>query len=215
MRADEITRLSGIEDRNNHYRRFAEPLALTAAGAALREADRRQVGCLVTSSCTGYALPGWGSAIVEPLGLPCDSARLPITESGCAGGVVALARAADYLRSRPGKLGLAAAVELCSLSFHAGGREGNLIAGLIFGDAAGAALLATGEPSPGALEIVDSSSMLFPDTQEALGFDLTDRGFYPVLTRRLVEVLPAATLAAATRLLGRNGLGARDVDAWL
>jgi alkylresorcinol/alkylpyrone synthase len=108
---------------------------------------------------------------------------------------------------------VAVSVELCSLSFHAGGGEGNITSSLIFGDGAGAVVL---EPGPGTgLEVLDSMSMLIPGTQDALGFDLTDSGFYPVLTRELVTLLPSPTTAAAARLLARNGLCAADVNAWL
>jgi alkylresorcinol/alkylpyrone synthase len=211
--ADEVQRLGSIEQRNAVYRREAPGLAFRAATAALGEAPRDAIGALVTSSCTGYSVPGWGVELVEELGLPCDTARLPITESGCAGGVVALARAVDYLRVRPGAAALAVAAELCSLSFHSGGDEGNLTASLIFGDGAGAALLEGGAGA--GLEVIDSASALIPGTRDALGFDLTDRGFYPVLTRELVTMLPPAMKAAAARLFCKHGLETRDIGAWL
>ncbi len=209
----ELACLGTIEERNNLYLDAAGPLARSAVGRALDGADPATVGCLVTTSCTGYSVPGWGSELVESLPLRCDVARLPITEAGCAGGVVALARAADYVRSHPGQAAAVAAVELCSLAFHVGGGEGNLTSSLIFGDGAGAVLL---QPGAGdGLEILDSMSVLVPGTRDALGFDLTDRGFYPVLTRELTTLLPAPTAAAAARLLSRNGFAPGDVTAWL
>jgi alkylresorcinol/alkylpyrone synthase len=211
--ADEVQRLGTIGERNAVYRREAPGLARRAAEAAFGEAARDRIGALVTSSCTGYSVPGWGVQLVEDLRLPCDTTRLPITESGCAGGVVALARAVDYLRTRPGSSALTVAAELCSLSFHSGGDEGNLTASLIFGDGAGAALLRTGD-GPG-LEVLDSASALIPGSRDALGFDLTDHGFYPVLTRQLVTMLPPATQAAAARMLCKHGFETGDIGAWL
>ncbi len=210
---DELAKLGGIEERNRIYQNTAPGLALEAAARALGESSREQVGCLVTSSCTGYSVPGWNVQLVEQLGLRCDTARLPITESGCAGGVVALAHAAHYLRAHPGASALAVAAELCSLSFHAGGGEGNITSTLIFGDGAGACLLQAGE-GPGA-RVLDSMTMLIPGTRDALGFDLTGHGFYPVLKRELVTLLPPAVEAAAAQLLTRNRLSPADVRAWL
>lgn len=211
--AGELAALSGIEERNAVYRRVAPAIALGAAKAALGEAPRDLIGALVTSSCTGYAVPGWGVDLVQQLGMGCETARLPITESGCAGGVVALARAVDYLRVRPDTAALVVAAEVCSLSFHAGGDEGNVTSTLIFGDGAGCALLQSG---PGfGLEILDSMSVLLPGTQDRLGFDLTNRGFYPVLSRELAQLLPPATGEAVQKLLGRNGVEQREVGAWL
>ena len=48
----------------------------------------------------------------------------------------------------------------------------------------GQALIQPGEGR--GLEIIDALSVLLPGTQDALGFDLTDHGFYPVLTRELL-----------------------------
>jgi alkylresorcinol/alkylpyrone synthase len=209
----QLATLGSIEERNAVYHGAAGKLAAEAVKAALGGGRYGEIGALVTTSCTGYSVPAWGVQLVEDLGLRCDTARLPITEAGCAGGVVAIARAADYVRAHCGQSAIAAAVELCSLSFHAGGGEGNLTSSLIFGDGAGAVVL---EPGEGAgLEVLDSMSTLIPGTQSALGFDLTDMGFYPVLTRELVTLLPVPTVGAATRLLARNGLCVSDVGAWL
>jgi alkylresorcinol/alkylpyrone synthase len=211
--AEALAELGSIEARNSLYRGAARGLAGAAAAGAAPAGTRDAIGCLVTSSCTGYSVPGWGVDLIGDLGLGCDTARLPITESGCAGGAVALARAADYLRSRPNTSALVVAAELCSLSFHARSDEGNLTSSLIFGDGAGAALLEAGEGQ--GLEVVDTLSMLIPESKDALGFDLTDHGFYPVLKRELVELLPGATLRAARKLLERNGLDFSDVSGWL
>ena len=209
----EIGALGDIEARNREYQQIAGPLALEAFEAVARPDARDRVGSIVTSSCTGYGIPGWGSQLVGWLGLRCDTTRLPITEAGCAGGVVALARAADFIAGHPGRSALAGAAEICSLSFHPGGDDGNLISTLIFGDGAGAALIEDG-PGPG-LEILDSASMLIPGTRDALGFDLTGRGFYPVLSRRLATLLAPATRAAVVTLLRRNGLDCHRIGAWL
>jgi alkylresorcinol/alkylpyrone synthase len=208
-----LAELGTIEARNALYRRLAPGLAREAAARAAPPGSRASIGCLVTSSCTGYMLPGWGVELVDALGLAPETARVPLTEAGCAGGVVALARCADYLRSHQGPAALAVAVELCSLSFHPAGHDDNLTASLIFGDGAGAARLAPG-PGPG-IEVVDELSFLVPGSRDALGFDLTDRGFNPVLSRELATLLPPAVDAAARQLLGRHAVAVEDVPAWL
>ncbi|MCC6381274.1 MAG: type III polyketide synthase [Dehalococcoidia bacterium] len=208
----DLLRLDSIGERNAAYRRLAPPLAREAAAPVL-PADVSRIGVVASSSCTGYALPGWGASLVGELGLRADTARLPITEAGCAGGAVALARATDFLRARPGAAALAVACELCSLAFHPGGGEGNLTASLLFADGAGAALLENG---PGAgLFVVDSASVLIPASEHLLGFDLTDRGFYPVLDRQLARVLAPAAAGAVRCLLRRHELSADSVTAWL
>ena len=66
--------------------------ALQAAG--LSPAD---IELVVSVSCTGFMIPAVDAYVADALGLGPRLVRLPITESGCAGGVVGLARAADYL----------------------------------------------------------------------------------------------------------------------
>ena len=71
---EELAKLGGIEERNRIYQETVPGLAREAARSALGETPREQVGCLVTSSCTGYSVPGWGVRLVEDVGLRCDTA---------------------------------------------------------------------------------------------------------------------------------------------
>jgi alkylresorcinol/alkylpyrone synthase len=209
----EISNLGSIGERNAIYEKAAPELAMQAvAGLDLGCVD--ELGVLVCSSCTGYMVPGWDVELVQRLGLRTGTARLPITQAGCAGGVVAVARAADFLRVRRGR-GLVVAAEVCSLAFHADPEEGNLTSALIFGDGSGALLLDATDANTDGLEIVDSASLLVPCSREVLGFALTDGGFYPQLGRELAGFLPGPVRAAAIDLLGANGLGRDDVGFWL
>src|SRR5262249_22771857 len=157
MAPAELAVLGSAAARNNLYRKIAPGLARQAVGRALNGQAADRIGCLVTSSCTGYSVPGWAVDLIETFGFAPTTVRIPITESACAGGAVAIARTADYLRTRPGEAGLAVATELCSLTFHPVFDEGTLLSVFLFGDAAGAAVFDTG-PGPG-LEIVDSLTM--------------------------------------------------------
>lgn len=210
--AEELVSPGSIEVRNAIYREHAPALAAEAARSALCSAPGRAPASLVTSSCTGYALPGWSASLVGSLGLCADTSRVPLTEAGCAGGAVALTQAAHIVRSQGGAA-LSVAAELCTLSFHPDTDDDTLTANLIFGDGAGAALVEPGD-GPG-LEIIDSASFLVPRSEHALGFDLTDRGFRAVINRSLADIVAPHTKHAIERLLHRNGLDPCGVDAWL
>ncbi|HEX5369889.1 MAG TPA: 3-oxoacyl-[acyl-carrier-protein] synthase III C-terminal domain-containing protein [Dehalococcoidia bacterium] len=210
--AAQVAALGSIAERNAIYEAEAPKLAQAAAAALQGSFD--DVSYLVTTSCTGYMVPGLDVELAKRLGLDPRVARLPITEAGCAGGVVALARAADHLRLRSSSA-LVVATELCSLAFHADAEDGNLTSALLFGDGAGAVLLQNGEPDNGSLEIVDSCSYLIPCSEEVLGFRLTDSGFFPLLSRSLVERLPGPTLEALSSLLTANGLQRDEIGFWL
>ena len=207
----EVAALGSIESRNRVYSELAPALAVEASANALRcHVTPASIGAVVASSCTGYMVPGWDVTLVQELSLCPELRRLPVTQAGCAGGVLALAQATDFVRLHPDRASLAVAVELCSLAFHArAGDPGNLTSALIFGDGAGAALIE--DSGEAGLELVDAASTLVPCSREALGFDLTDRGFYPLLTRELAGLLPQPTLGAARGLLRRHGLSLDDL----
>jgi len=213
---DRIGELGSIEERNGVYQRVAPELAVEASREALAHAPSKQVGFLATSSCTGYMIPGIDVEVAQRLCLAPTVVHLPITEAGCSGGVVALARTADFLRVHEGSSGLAASVELCSLAFHPRTEAGNLTSALLFGDGAGAALLETGDEPRDCLEVVDSLSFLVPDSQDAIGFALTDQGFYPVLSSDIADLLPGPMEEAVTELVCRNALRVPDhIAFWL
>lgn len=210
--ADQVGTLGSIAQRNAIYEQEAPRLALQAAcglSGCVSEAS-----LLVTTSCTGYLVPGLDVRLAQELGLSPSAARLPVTEAGCAGGVVAVARATDYLRTRKGSA-LVVAAELCSLAFHADDEEGNLISALLFADGAGALLLDSHDSTHDGLEVVDSTSMLVPGSRDLLGFKLTDAGFYPLLARNLAEQLPEPVEAAVSSLLRCHELAQDDIGFWL
>ena len=97
---------------------------------------------LITVSCTGYMIPSLDAYLVGDLGFRADIRRLPITELGCIGGVMALSRAREFVRAFPGTNALVVAVELSSLTFQPRDRSpANLISCALFGDGAAAALV--------------------------------------------------------------------------
>src|SRR6185295_2842029 len=97
-----------------------------------------------------------------------------------------LARASDYLRAYPGEVAVLLAVELCSLTLQRDDPSvRNLIAAGLFGDGAAAAVLGGGANARGGAHagprVVATRSILFPDTEAMMGWDVTDRGFRVVL----------------------------------
>src|ERR1051326_7355355 len=73
----EVSALGSIEARNRAYERLAPALAAAAARLVLTEADANashfledqgKVDFLVTTSCTGYMVPGLDVVLAEDLG---------------------------------------------------------------------------------------------------------------------------------------------------
>jgi alkylresorcinol/alkylpyrone synthase len=189
--------------------------ALAAAGA-----DAREVDLVVSISCTGFMIPALEAFVADALGMGPRLARLPITESGCAGGVVGLARAADYLTAHPDRLALVVAVELSSLTFQRWDRSPtNVVSAAIFGDGGAAAVLA-GRDHPraregGLVRIVDSEGFFFPGTTHLMGFSLRNQGLQIVLDPSLAPFLDREVRRAVEGFLGPRSLCREDISRWI
>lgn len=206
-----------FEASNDVYKEHAADLATRAAEECLREAglEARDVDLVVSTSCTGFMIPSVDATIADRLDMRTDLRRLPITEHGCAAGVVALTNAADYLVAHPDHRVLVVAVELPSVTFQPGDLSyANVISSTIFGDGAAAALL-SGERQAGLPEIVARRSERFPGTTDLMGFDLHDSGLHIVLSRKIPSVLEARVPALLEAFLGENGLTPPEVDHFL
>lgn len=205
------------------YKQHAVPLGREVAAACLAEAavEPSAVDLIITVSCTGIMIPSLDAHLANDLGLRPDVRRLPITELGCVGGAAALARAHDYLVGHPTHHVLVVAVELPTLSFQ---QEDvsvpQLVSTALFGDGAGAALLAGSavsvpRPEPAGASIVAARSHLFPDSLQALGFDLRDDGFHVLLAKDLPERLRADLARVVDLLLADGGLRRSDLTSFV
>src|SRR5688572_9074707 len=86
--------------RNASWHEHALELSGRAVQAVLERAriPASAVDCLIDVSCTGIAIPALDVELVPRLGMRHDVRRVPITESGCAGGGLALGLANTLAR---------------------------------------------------------------------------------------------------------------------
>jgi alkylresorcinol/alkylpyrone synthase len=145
--------------------------------------------------------------------------RLPITESGCAGGVVGLVRAADYLAAHRDRAALVLALEFSSLTFQRWDRSAtNVVSTAIFGDG-GAAVVMVGPRHPrandGLARLAESESLFFPGTTHLMGFRLRNQGLQIVLDRELAPFVRKHVVDAVEGFLRPRGLRREDVTRWI
>lgn len=211
-----VERLLAARDftaRQTEYRAVAETLTLEAARTALARAaiTPADVDVVIDCSCTGVMLPALDVALSNALGLRPDVRRLPITESGCAAGALATGFAADF--AARGATVLVVAVELCTLSLVREDRtRTNLVAGVLFGDGAAAAVVAPRGTGPA---ILAAGSHLFPGTRDVMGFDVGTHGLRLILQRELPFILERGLKPAIDAFLARHGMTAADVGLHL
>ncbi len=175
------------------YRTYAPGLAVQAARRALDTSgiDPAEIDTVITTSCTGYLIPALDVDLIEGLGLREDVRRIPITLLGCSAGLAALGIAHQQLQAEAAGPVLVVAVELPSINLQPEDHSiDNVVATIVFGDGAGAAVVAGGE-APGRLVLRRVGTRVLPRSRQYLGFDLRDNGFHTVLDPGLARVLGA------------------------
>jgi len=205
----------GWTERNQLYLDHAANLLERAARDCLDRAGLRpaDLDAIVTVSTTGIATPSLDAVLSGRLGLRNDVRRLPIFGLGCAGGVLGLARAADWARAMPGANILYLVVELCALSFRkADTGKSNIVATALFGDGAAAAVLSTeGEGAAfGA-----SGEHLFPESLDVMGWDVQEDGLKAIFSRDIPALVRREMRDVSGTFLARNGLSFGDIDRFV
>jgi alkylresorcinol/alkylpyrone synthase len=189
---------------NDVWIETAERLGEQAIDCVLQKAgvDRNQIGALFFVSVTGVSSPSVDARLVDRMRLSPRIKRNPIFGLGCVAGAAGLSRAADYVRAYPDQIAVLLSVELCSLTWQRDDfTVANLIATGLFGDGAAAVLVAGEQVKLKGPKILGSACSFYPDTQDVMGWKISEKGFQVVLSPNVPLVV-------------RENLG-RDVDAFL
>ncbi len=189
--------LKNFGEFNQVWIEAAQELGEHAIRCAMSRAglELSQIGALFFVSVTGVASPSIDARLINRMKLPTNLRRTPIFGLGCVAGAAGVARAADYVRAYPDQVAVLLSVELCSLTLQ---REdlslANLVSSGLFGDGAAAVVIAGAdvtrrEGSYGGPEILATGSVFYPDTEEVMGWDISEKGFRIVLSREVPEVV--------------------------
>jgi alkylresorcinol/alkylpyrone synthase len=213
---EHLVRPRSLTETILEYQEHAVALSRKVARDCLDQAGLRpkDVDFLISVSCTGYMIPSIDAYLIGDLGFRANVKRLPITELGCVAGAMALSRARELVRGLPGSNALVITVELPTLTFQRRDEsQANLVSCALFGDGAAAALV-TSHDMPGA-QIVDTEGHLFPDTLDAMGFDLRDNGFHMVLSKDVPDLLRGEIGDIIVEFLARHSLSLDQLAAFL
>ncbi len=215
----EYADLDSFAKSNRAWLRVAPQLGAEAAERALARAglDAADIDHLFLVTGTGIATPSIDARIISAIGLRADVKRTPIFGLGCAGGASGLARAADYLRAFPQERALLIAVELCSLTLQHGDLSvANMIASGLFGDGAAAVVLAGGaRQGQSGPQIIADRPILYPGTEDAMGWQITDRGFKLVMSPAIPEIIQLHLGRDVDCFLRDHGLERSQVVHWI
>jgi len=205
-------------DANDAWIRVAQEVGEVAVRRALEKAGLGvdDVDALIFVTVTGVATPSIDARLMNRLKLPSRVKRMPIFGLGCVAGAAGVARAADYLRAYPDQVAVLLSVELCSLTLQ---RQDlsipNLIASGLFGDGAAAAVVVGAERQTDGPEIIDCRSIFYPDSEEVMGWDISETGFKIVLSADVPEVVKRYLRRDVDGFLAEHGLSRSDIRSWV
>lgn len=209
---------------NDVWIREAQTLGEQALTCALLRAGLtpKDLGAIYFVSVTGIASPSIDAMLVNRMGLNPNIKRNPIFGLGCVAGAAGIARAADYVRAYPDQVAALVSVELCSLTLQIDDLSvANLISAGLFGDGAGAVLVAGKDvvlpktASPMGPQILDTQSTLYPNTQRVMGWDISEKGFHIVLSREVPEVAKQNLGRDVDIFLSKHGLTRSDLKSFV
>lgn len=204
-------------ESNRAWLKVGEELGTRAIDAVLERAgyQRTDINALYTVSVTGIASPSLDARLANVMGLRSDLKRTPIFGLGCVGGAVGLVRAADHVRAFPGQIAVLLSVEVCSLTFQRDDRSiANLIASGLFADGAVAALLSNESVAAGP-EIVHTKSIFYPQTEQMMGWDISENGFRVILSPKLPDLIKSRFAQDVDSFLNEHGVSREDIGSWV
>ena len=205
-------------DANDAWIRVAQELGEQALCRALQHAglEPKNLGALFFTSVTGISSPSIDALLINRMGLPANIKRLPIFGLGCVAGAAGIARAADYVRAYPSEAAALVSVELCSLTIQ---REdltvANLISSGLFADGSAAVVVTGDDLQSTGPEIAATRSVFYPDTEEMMGWKVSERGFNIVLSPEVPVLIREHLGHDVDVFLADHGHRRSDIGSWV
>src|ERR1700733_12921314 len=149
-----------------------------------------ELSAIFVTSVTGIAAPSIDARLVNRMGLSQNIKRIPIFGLGCVAGAAGISRAADYVRGFPDQAAALVSIELCSLTLQRNDLSmAHLISALLFGDGAAATIVVGSERESKGPEILATKSILYPNTERVMGWDISEKGFHIVLSPEVPDTV--------------------------
>jgi alkylresorcinol/alkylpyrone synthase len=215
---EEYVKMRTWGEANRAWIRTAKELGEKAVSGALAEAgvNARNLNAIFFVSVTGISSPSIDALLINQMGLCRNIRRTPVFGLGCVAGAAAISRAADYVRAYPDQTAAVLSVELCSLTLQ---REdvsmANMISAGLFGDGAAAIVVAGAECGLAGPKILATRSVFYPDTEEMMGWDVSEKGFRIVLSRDIPDLVRANLARDLDDFLAERGLTRSDIGSWI
>lgn len=190
-----------------------EALCRALAGAGIEPSE---LSAIFVTSVTGIAAPSLDARLVNRMGLSPNIKRIPIFGLGCVAGAAGISRAADYVRGYPDQAAALLSIELCSLTLQRDDLSmAHLISALLFGDGAAATVVfGSNRPSKGP-EILATKSILYPNTERVMGWDISEKGFRIVLSPEVPDTVLKHLGQDVDQFLAEQNMCRKQITSWV
>jgi len=218
LKTEEYYGITTWGQANDVWIRVALELGEQSLCRALQYAgiDKNKLGALFFTSVTGISSPSIDALLINKMELPRNIRRVPIFGLGCVAGAAGISRCADYVRAYPGQAAALVSVELCSLTLQRDDMSvANLISSGLFADGSAAVIVAGDElKSPGP-EIVATRSVFYPQTEEMMGWKVSEKGFKITLSPQVPVLIRENLGHDVDEFLADNGFKKSDIKSWV
>jgi alkylresorcinol/alkylpyrone synthase len=214
---EEYSKIKTWGEANDHWIRTAQELGEKAISSALKDAELNptNLGAFFFTSVTGISSPSIDALLINRMGLCRNIRRVPIFGLGCVAGAAAISRAADYVRAYPSQVAVVLSVELCSLTLQRGDISmANLISSGLFGDGSAAVIVAGADCGLSGPAILATRSVFYPETEEMMGWNVSERGFRIVLSKEVPTLVRENLAHDVDSFLAERGLTRSDIGSW-
>lgn len=214
MNPEEVFTKTTFEERNDIYMREVTKLGEKVLVKALQKAqwEAGSIDYIITVSCTGIMIPSLDAYLINKLQLRQDIVRLPVTEMGCAAGISGIIYASQFLKANPEKRAAVIAVESPTATFLLDDYSmANIVSAAIFGDGAACVLLSSKTKDQGP-QVLDTQMYHFKDTEDLMGFKLTNQGLKMVLDPNVPATITAHFPQIVHPFLKKNQLTINDIN---
>ncbi len=192
----------------------------------------------ITSVTLTPAVPSLEARLMNRIPFSSSIKRMPLCGVGCMGGAFGLARAAEYLQCRPTEASVLFALELSSCLWQ-GSLQRDLsslvkrlpeepshysdiimaiVTAALFGDGSAAVLMVGRDhplAQPGQPRVLDSRSVVLPNTVHLMGMDLIDIGTRNVLRPEVADYVKIALRQTIEPLLADHNLSIEKIARWI
>ena len=209
-----------FQERNDEYIKMALEWSVQAVEDCVVKANinKEDITDILFVSTTGLATPSMDALIINRLRLNEHINRMPIFGLGCGGGVSGMAKANALAKGNPDAVVLLVAVELCSLTLlKSDYSKSNFIGSSLFSDGIAACIIKGDNHHKGEKQIVHqaSSSKLYYDSLEVMGWDFKDTGFKVLFSKDIPTFINEHVRQDIDQFLAKQELQLSDIKNFI